>query len=141
MIVESESINLPPLKEVLGYHHEGVIKRFCYDNSNFSLDQIRRDFQDLLAWLWLNVKRKKSGRKTYLFGPLKHLDNLWHLFILHTRDYFDFCTQYFNAYIHHETEPPGEEYLLSELDLEEFLADAYEQLGQDWIIRWFDIKI
>lgn len=127
----------PLLTDVVAYQHEGVIKRFCYDNPGFSSEQIQQDFQDLLAWLWLNVKRRKSGYKTYMFGPLKHLDNLWHLFILHTRDYFDFCHQFFNEYIHHDTEPPGEEYFLTEADLEKFLSDAYDQLGQAWVTKWF----
>jgi hypothetical protein len=134
--MENNSL-LPTLKEVVAYQHEGVIRRFCYDNPAFSVSQIQQDFQDLLAWLWLNVKRRKLGRKTYIFGPLRHLDNLWHLFILHTRDYSSFCTHFFNEYIHHETEPPGEEYLVSESDLEEFLSDAYDHLGHAWVSKWF----
>lgn len=128
---------LPKLNEILAYRHEGVIKRFCYDNPSFFSAQIEADFQDLLAWLWLNVKRRQSGHKTYMFGPLKHLDNLWHLFILHTRDYFAFCTHFFSEYIHHETEPPGEEYQLTAEALEEFLSDAYDDLGEAWVVRWF----
>src|SRR5690349_874928 len=122
--------NLPLLTDVIKYQHEGVIKRFCYENPSYLPSQIQHDFHDLLAWLWLSVKRKQTGHKTYLFGPLKHLDNLWHTFILHTRDYHAFCMRFFGEYLHHEVEPPGEEFQMTQQTLESFLSDAYDHLGE-----------
>ncbi len=136
LLTNTRQLTLPDLKDILSYQHQGVIKRFCYDFS-CSDSRIQEDFNDLLAWLWLSVKRHQAGDKTFLFGPLKRLDDLWHVFILHTRDYIDFCHHFFGEYIHHEVEPPGEEYQLNEPDLEEFLSDAYDCLGEAWVMKWF----
>lgn len=41
-----------------------------------------------------------SGHR-YVAMPSQVADDLWHEFILHTRDYHDFCTQAFGSYLHH----------------------------------------
>ncbi|SCL28638.1 hypothetical protein GA0070616_3732 [Micromonospora nigra] len=38
-------------------------------------------------------------------GPSKLVDIGWHTFILHTRDYADFCHRLAGRYIHHQPEP------------------------------------
>lgn len=40
--------------------------------------------------------------------PSVQVDTGWHAFILHTREYADFCTRTAGRFIHHRPDPPGE---------------------------------
>lgn len=42
-------------------------------------------------------------------GPSALVDIGWHTFILHTRDYADFCQRIAGRFIHHQPDPPSEE--------------------------------
>lgn len=42
----------------------------------------------------------KSGKK-YVSMPSQVVDDLWHEFILHTRDYDQFCKKAFGSFLHH----------------------------------------
>lgn len=128
-------INLLP--EVLSYKNTSVLKQFCYAHKQFSLAEAEQLFEDLLAWLWVKAERARQNKPTYLFGPLLILDELWHLFILHTRDYIYFSTHFFGEYVHHEPEPAGFEHHLTEEELSDFINDCFEHLGGEWVERRF----
>ena len=125
------------LSELLAYSNPAVISSFCEKHPSFSKDEAQELFSDLLAWMWLNALREKDLKKTYLFGPLLILDELWHSFILHTRDYVAFSMRYFGEYFHHEVEPIGEEHQVEEDELTEFLEDCFRYLGEAWVKRRF----
>ncbi len=125
------------LEEILSYKNSSLLKQFCYSHSQFQLNEASQLFHDLLGWLWLKQQRAKQDKPTYLFGPLLVLDELWHLFILHTRDYNDFSQQYFGEYVHHEPEPPGFEHHLTEEELADYVNDCFDYLGSDWVERRF----
>ena len=40
-------------------------------------------------------------------APSKAVDHGWHAFILHTREYADFCARVAGHFIHHAPEDPG----------------------------------
>ncbi|MBQ1027481.1 hypothetical protein [Micromonospora sp. C95] len=46
---------------------------------------------------------------TGLLGPSDLVDIGWHTFILHTREYADFCQRVAGRFIHHQPEPTSEE--------------------------------
>lgn len=128
---------LPKLTDVLSYTNEAVINRFCFDE-HVSYDDAKDIFFDLLGWLWLSVKRYQEHHSTPMIAPLTMLDKMWHVFILHTRAYTDFCICYFQHYLHHDVEPEGvEETLLSTEELQHYLNDCYDFLGKDWVCRNF----
>ena len=130
-------MKLPTLSELLVYENQQVVRHFCHCHPAFSYEQGKELFTDLLGWMWLNAYRQKSNRPTYLFGPLLNLDEIWHSFILHTRDYSNFCHTYFDDYLHHNVELVGFEYELSSEELTEFLNDCFDHLGEGWINRNF----
>lgn len=125
------------LESVHLYKHEAVVRFFCAKHPQYSLEEGHVLFQDLLSWLWLNETRKKMNKDSYLFGPLLILDELWHVFILHTQDYMDFSLTYFGAYVHHQVEPVGQEHELSEEEFIDFIQDCFKYLGQNWVERRF----
>ncbi|WED43637.1 hypothetical protein [Legionella cardiaca] len=130
-------MKLPLLSELLAYENARVVHYFCHYHPEFNFVQGQRLLNDFLAWMWLNAYRKNTNRHTYLFGPLLILDKLWHAFILHTDDYVSFCQHYFGEYFHHHIEPLGMEHELTPDELADFLSDAYDYLGREWIERYF----
>ena len=128
---------LPELSILKNYRNPQVISYFCHHHPEFSLDDAQVVFEDLLAWLWLNKHRELMGKKTYLFGSLLILDEMWHSFILHTREYIDFSIHYFATYYHHDIEPIGFEYILEEAELSEFIQDCFKYLETGWVERRF----
>lgn len=127
----------PELFKLLAYENDLIVQQFIQDNPTISLARGQQIFKDLLAWMWLSVYRKQKNLKTYLFGPLLELDKIWHVFILNTRLYSQFCQYYFGEYFHHDVEPMGNETELSEDELSEFLGDCYDFLGEEWVLRNF----
>lgn len=131
---------LPSIKELLAYKNEEVVRHFLLENNHpIDLDTAWVIFQDLLAWMWLSTFRQKKNRDSFLFGPLLPLDKMWHVFILHTESYHQFCNQYFGEYFHHRVEPIGFEHELSAEELADFLNDCFDYLEEDWVMRNFDI--
>ncbi|CAM2744488.1 Uncharacterized conserved protein [Legionella steigerwaltii] len=125
------------LSTLLDYKNQVVVDYFCHHHPEFSEQEVKVLFADLIAWMWLNVQRAKQGKKTYLFGPLLILDELWHAFILHTRDYVDFSMRYFKTYFHHDVEPVGQEHMMEEEELTDYLHDCFVYLGSGWVTRCF----
>ncbi|KTD66085.1 glycine-rich domain-containing protein [Legionella spiritensis] len=127
----------PALDELLTYENPGVVSYFTHHNPTFSLNASRQLFTDLLGWLWLNALRQQKNCPTYFFGPLLPMDDMWHAFILHSRDYVSFCERYFDGYFHHNIEPIGMEHQLAPEEIGDFLYDCFEYLGEQWVIRYF----
>lgn len=127
------------LKDLLAYQNERVVSHFCHQHPELSLQEGLQLFSDLIAWLWLSKQRTILGKKTYLFGPLLILDELWHTFILHSRDYLSFSMEYLGEYMHHEVEAIGFERVLQEEELTDFLQDCFHYLDSQWVERRFAV--
>ncbi|WP_181951511.1 hypothetical protein [Legionella sainthelensi] len=136
--VVANHIELP---DILLYQNMTVVTYFCYHRPDLTVQEVNELFTDLLSWMWLSNQRAKLGKKTYLFGPLLLLDELWHAFILHTRDYVDFSIHYFGAYFHHDIEPIGFEHVMEEDELADYLQDCFTYLGVEWVSRRFEMAL
>jgi hypothetical protein len=134
-MVSSNFQSLPPLDDLLDYSNEIVIQRYSIENPTVAHADAEQLFTDLLAWMWLCLARKQQELTTHLIQPLNHLDAMWHLFILHTRDYNAFCQRYFGAYFHHDHSTLNNEYELSQQELIEYLTSCYDFLGEAWVLR------
>jgi hypothetical protein len=131
---------LPELSSLQAYRNDAVVREFSVNHPAILPEDAAQCFQDLLGWLWLSVYRLQTDRKTHLISALKRLDSMWHVFILHTRAYMQFCETYFGAYFHHEVEPDVNPEELSEEELSDYLADCYDHLGEAWITRNFELE-
>lgn len=69
-----------------------IVKYFAQKN-NVSVDCAQQIFDELAEFL----KNAASSVRR----PSKRLDEAWHIFILHTKEYTDFCTSNFGRFIHH----------------------------------------
>lgn len=140
---------LPELTEVLNYSNPNVVQRF---EINQPKDAYRSNqlFTEMLRYLWLCEKHdfdkvNDPDNPSLQFIPVMHeemraIDNMWHEFILITRDYHDFCQHYFGHFLHHE--PNMRETLnYSETEFVEsltlFLNYTYDVLGEETLKLWF----
>lgn len=125
------------LSDIQAYNNPALLAYFCHHHPGYDAQNARQLLSDLLGWMWLSEERKQRQRQTWLFGPLLELDKLWHSFLLHTRDYDAFCQHYFGYYFHHDIEPIGQERQQDPAELEDFLQDCFEHLGEEWVTRRF----
>lgn len=90
----------PALEEVLAYENDAVIARY---QKEFQLSQIEAEllFDDVKCFLWLN---SVSG----VIAPPPKIDDGWHIFIIFTQDYMEFCEKAFGVYRHHRPRRPDD---------------------------------
>lgn len=103
---------IPALEDLLSYDNEHVWTSFA-DKYGICDSDAQIIFRELLKWLWLSVRLevdRTSGdittpRALVMDDSLYYLDEMWHTFILFTRDYHQFCDRYFSEYLHHAPTP------------------------------------
>jgi hypothetical protein len=137
---------LPRLDMVLGYQNPAVLNlyRQNYPHNKLSAEEA---WQEMLKYLWLSQKHAADRQENVANLPSRcimlqsmlEIDQMWHEFILFTKDYQDFCWQYFGAFIHHlpnlfDTMPISPEQ--AETDLVRLLPYIYDQLGEQTLRTW-----
>ncbi len=136
------------LKTLKAYKHPDVILRFKQRYPQHA-DIAEQLFEDLMCYLWLcseydKDKAASPNQSELNFTPVMHeemrlIDDMWHEFILMTRDYTDFCQKYFGKFLHHQVNMkrvmPEEKTLLAQT--ENFFHYIYDRLGEDVLRRWF----
>jgi hypothetical protein len=89
------------LKTVERYPMEAIVARYARDEK-LSIAAAKEHERELKRFLAL-VCLMPSG--TYVMnGPI---DKLWHTFIIHTREYQDFCNKAAGRFIHHVPDSPN----------------------------------
>lgn len=121
----------------LNYKNPSVISHFCKIHPEIDPDEAQILFKDLMGWLWVSAMRTQKRKVSRLFGPLLIVDEMWHSFILHTRDYCEFSQTNYGRYIHHDVEPVGREHQMTEDEVVDLLSDCMTYLGEDWVKRRF----
>ncbi|MEU5722740.1 hypothetical protein ABZ783_13055 [Micromonospora sp. NPDC047738] len=77
--------------------------RIAHDHPELAADLPARIMDQALAFL------AACATATEPLGPSDLVDVGWHTFILHTRQYADFCQRVAGRFIHHQPDPPSEE--------------------------------
>ncbi|QJI29620.1 hypothetical protein HKK55_13115 [Pseudomonas sp. ADAK18] len=140
----------PSLDNVLHYRNDALMLAFS-KNNKVSMRESSELFLDLKRWIWLIGTRPSESPPFPSFPEQWIIDNYWHEFILSTREYTNFCTDFFGNYIHHTPTPNGLQGASPRLaaeDLPEFietnkktLEDAITEvrikLGIKTAIRWY----
>lgn len=136
------------LEDALDYQNENVIFRFV-KVFNVSEEQSILLFEETKKWLWLCYKAVDSGIKTPVFidDSILIIDEMWHNFILFTKDYERYCLDKFGLFLHHlpttksESEEWGkdiEKNTKSYLDsLENQYSIIFDLLGKETLLLWY----
>lgn len=143
------------LSKVLEYENENILFRFM-KIYNVSEKEASKLFMDTKKWLYavaVNTQLYKEGELDFLLSindDLLILDEMWHNFILFTKDYNSFCIENFGFFIHHQpmTKRQGEievakeniDFVSVQNERRTFLnkqySFTYDLLGQETLIKW-----
>ena len=137
------------LQDVLSYHNPQVIRRFAKEHPEFA-PVAETVFQDLMRFFWAS-KQHELDRKNNPQDPqfdfmyimdeeMRSIDQMWHIFLLYTQDYMDFCQKFFGQYLHHLpdlVDKMEDDQKLFQANLEKFLSYTYDKLGEEVIRRWY----
>ncbi|UII33086.1 hypothetical protein LVD17_04500 [Fulvivirga ulvae] len=126
---------------------EGFMERY-----EVSYEEAFDIFLETKKWLWLASKTDKNDTQLFIDQPLLIIDEMWHNFILHTKQYYKFCITNFKRIIHHNPTPPKVKKEQTEAFLtnptkeiqkhEQRLARQYnliyDHLGPETLLKWYD---
>lgn len=88
-----------PLAEVLRYRNIEVIRRFR-EQFPVSEREANSIFRELKKWLWLCASAPTPGRLG-VTDQMLIIDEMWHTFLMYTREYHEFCLRSFGRFLHH----------------------------------------
>ncbi len=127
------------LVSTMTYRNERVVARFL---STFAVPQEAATmlFDDTVALLWLIATARSTPGAPWpiqIYTPMTMMDEMWHLFILFTKDYHAFCDTYLDGYIHHTPLDDGFDPQPSAAMATQ-LSFMYDHIGQERMDRWFN---
>ncbi len=146
------------LKKILAYKNREVIARLCnsYTIEFKEAESLFTETKKLLFLMHHHFQLKKIGlaSKTdqiIVDDSIIILDEVWHSFILFTKDYHYFCMTHFNLFLHHIPTPEKEkkrtikQYNIStkkwEQDFQQQIATQmkwiYLFFGESTLLRWY----
>lgn len=139
---------LPSLEKLLEYKNPAVLKLYVqnYPNNKLAPEQA---FEEVLKYLWLSQKHaldlkeeqnNEFPSECFMPRSMQEIDEMWHEFILFTKDYTTFCTTYFGQYMHHapnifDNIPRVRAEV--EVDVEKLIHYIYDHLGENTVRTWF----
>jgi hypothetical protein len=142
-------MSLVSLTEVLKYQNPAVLKLYVQNYPNNKLNA-ETAFKETLKYLWL-CKKHEADRLHYpddktlpprcvMLRSMREIDEMWHEFILFTRDYSQFCNTYFGEYCHHlpnifDNMPVSPE--AEQEEIAKLLPYIYDHLGDETMRVWF----
>jgi len=140
---------LAPFEQIMTYAHPAVVRRFKKEHPA-KAHQAEEIFSDLLRFFWASKRHgldrqalPKDDDLSFVFimdEEMRDIDQMWHVFLLYTKDYTEFCSRYFGEYLHHlpDVVPTFERGSFDfETNLGKFLGYVYDRLGEDTVKRWF----
>lgn len=138
------------LNKLLNYKNEKVIERYDsqFPQSTLSGAETLREF---MKFVWLCHKHDFDKTESpnnialdfhcIIHSEMEEIDNMWHTFLLFTKDYQSFCNEYLNgSFFHHDPLPSKTQNVSPvkyELELEKYLSYIYENLGEETLVTWF----
>jgi len=141
------------LVELEEFKNDDIVHRFL-ETWDIPMADAEELFEDMKKWLWLCAYAEENRGKVFMgFGQsTKLIDEMWHTFILFTKEYHDFCLRYFGKYIHHEPTPKRvydqtlaryerNPDMVMEENREVFTKQyelVYDVLGEEILVKWYD---
>jgi hypothetical protein len=89
------------LAATFGYQNGAVVWRLQKELT-LSEDNAKLLFEDLKRFLWVSALVGET------VAPPPAIDDAWHVFLLFTMDYAQFCNRFLGCFIHHPPRRPDE---------------------------------
>jgi hypothetical protein len=132
------------LAEVLSYSN-AAIPRVFRETFDISEEETGDIFRETKKFLWLCALSRSEFSidsigvpdKIFVHKSMLVMDQMWHIFINHTKLYTHFCDEYLDGYVHHSPRERGSEGP-TEKENELQLSYIYDRLGEDTLVKWYD---
>lgn len=135
------------LQAMLPYRNENIISRFT-DLLDVSTEEAEDIFEETKKFLYLC-----QLPDIFISDDLLIIDEMWHNFILFTKEYHRFCLQHFERYFHHLPASKQEKEAATQKMLQDPIASkeafnnkmrhlmgaTYDQLGEATVVKWFQV--
>lgn len=127
---------------VLNYKNNKVVERYAkiYNKDDAYSHDV---FHQLLKWLYICHACSLKKISATVTKDIVEIDNMWHTFLLFTKEYSHFCDTYFNQFIHHlpsMEELTDEEELEKKKQLKKQLIITIEAFGAETFTSWYKEK-
>lgn len=142
-------MKLPSLDSLLAYKNPAVLRLYIQNYPTHFLSA-EVAFEEVLKYLWLSQKNKMDlidrpedpslPEGIIMLRSMREIDDMWHEFILFTKDYTEFCDHYFGEYLHHlpnilDNAPIERQEI--EQEVKKLVPYVYESLGEESTRRWY----
>ena len=122
-LLSKTSTEFSQYDDIFNYQAPFLEEKLIRDGKISSKEEYESAFLELKKYFILNEKTGKS-----LGMASKTVDEVWHQFILFTREYHKFCNKFFGKYIHHS---PNTSFTpVSESGVDSFVNSYLEEFGK-----------
>lgn len=136
--------------QILSYTHDRVIQRY---NNCFPKAKLKGEaaFSELMKFIYLCTQHAEDIKKNphnpqlrfvcAIHTEMLEIDEIWHLFLVFTRDYAAFCNEYLNGhFFHHEPTDVSKPINIEnyETELRYYLTYIEQKLGKETLALWFN---
>ncbi len=121
------------IQAIMAYPMNDIVKR-CQKDYNYSDQDMVILEKELKRYFILSAVKTPHAGGTGMYSA--DVDNLWHTFILFTKDYADFCQKHMNRFIHHmpetENSKKSPDYLAeTQKDFQAFVKNYQEIFNEE----------
>ena len=96
----SDEIIMPDYFQIKQYKNQDVIEKFR-TKFNIDEDEAQDLFNETIKYLYVAHIGHAKGQDISISESTSIIDEMWHTFVLFTKDYCNFCEKYFGRYLHH----------------------------------------
>lgn len=153
-------INHFDLEKCLAFECEDIPDRLRKSMYELSEEEAQNWWMEGKKWIWLLAESHMDAKEhphlsLFIDSSTFWLDEIWHNFVLFTREYHKFCQDNFGFYVHHapatkkDKEERKERADLGEEDMAKMKEETqktleilyeyiYDKLGEDTLLKWYD---
>lgn len=126
---------LPNKSDLKNWTCEPVILRLMSEN-RWPRRISEQWFKDFMCWFYSSCRWNQENKTPFMMDGMHYLDDVWHAYILNTKDYFFMCKELFGVdYIHHEPVNPFKKEPMEQDVYRNQLLFLLEEWGEEYIDR------
>ncbi|QIW10699.1 hypothetical protein [Francisella sp. LA112445] len=130
-----QKIKLPSKTDILNWNNESVTLRVMKE-LKMNRAQAKQWFTDFMCWLYSAQRWRLEKQKSFMMDSMNYLDEVWHAYILHTRDYLTMSKELFGIEcVHHNPENPFKGEPMDPEVFEQQLLFLIDDWGEEYIDR------